>query len=219
MSNLKNTPACAAISSALVHELTGDEARLNESLDSAVSLLRDTLGLSNDLKMELARNCLVHDHEAGAKEVMREVMRNASSNAAMAKAVAVFEKVGRGDLGQNLAQEARQQVIDLVASGAAKAKEGDFRGAVSLMAEAVNKLPDNPTVVFNAAVAVLKCLENMGWDDRLGEYALSLIGTVRKLDPINAKLPALASLHQQILKKYKIQPGRTPSKELAARKN
>jgi hypothetical protein len=58
----------------------------------------------------------------------------------------------------------------------------------------------------------------MGWDDRLGEYALSLIGTVRKLDPINAKLPALASLHQQILKKYKIQPGRAPAKESLARK-
>lgn len=218
MGNLKNTPACSAISSAMVHEVTGNEGRLNEALDNAVSLLRDTTGLSNDLKMELARNCLEHEHEDGAKEVMREVMRNAQNNNAMAKAVAVFEKVGRADLGQSLAQEARQQVIDLVASGAAKAKEGDFRGAVSLMAEAVNKLPDNPTVVFNAAVAVLKCLENMGWDDRLGEYALSLIGTVRKLDPVNPKLPALASLHQQILKKYKIQPGRASAKEAVARK-
>jgi len=75
-------------------------------------------------------------------------------------------------------------VIDLVASGAAKAKEA-IHGAVSLMAEAVNKLPDNPTVVFNAAVAVLKCLENISWDDRLGEYALSLIGTVRQANRIN----------------------------------
>ncbi|WP_338846045.1 response regulator [Massilia sp. W12] len=218
MGNLKNTPACSAISSAMVYELTGDELRLNESLDNAVELLKDTLGLSNDLKMELARNCLEHEHEDGAKEVMRDVMRNAQNNAAMAKAVAVFERAGHGDLGQALAQEARQQVVDLVQNGAARAKEGDYRGAVSLMAEAVNKLPDNPTVVFNAAVAVLKCLENMGWDDRLGEYALSLISTVRKLDPINSKLPALASLHQQILKKYKIQPGRAPSKENATRR-
>ena len=218
MSNLKNTSACSAISSAMLHEHTGNETRLAESLNAAVELCRDTQGLSNDVKMELARNCLQNNHADGAKEVMREVMRNAPNNAVMAKAVAVFEKAGSPDLGRQLAQEARQQVVDLVASGASKAREGDYRGAVSMMAEAVNKLPDNPQVVFNAAVAVLKCLENMGWDDRLGEYALSLIGTVRKLDPVNPKLNALSSLHQQILKKYRITPGRAATKEQAQRR-
>jgi hypothetical protein len=133
---------------------------------------------------------------------MREVMRNAPNNAAMARAMAVFEKAGRGELALSLAQQARQEVVDLVASGASKAKEGDYRGAVQMMVEAVNKLPDNPTVVFNAAVAVLKCLENIGWEERLGQYALTLIDTVRRLDPVNPKLNALSGLHQQILKKY-----------------
>lgn len=133
---------------------------------------------------------------------MRDVMRNASNNAAMAKAMSVFEKAGRGDLAASTAQESRQQVVDMVAAGANKAKEGDFKGAVVLMVEAVNKLPDNPQVAFNAAVAVLKCLENLGWEERLGQYAVTLIDSVRRLDPINSKLPALAGLHQQILKKY-----------------
>lgn len=218
MGGLKNTPACSAISAAMLHEHTGNEVRLAESLEAALGLVRDAIGLSNDTKMELARNCLQNNQAEGAKEVMRDVMRNSPNNAAMTKAVNVFEKLGQGDIGQTLAREARQQVVDLVASGAAKAKEGDYRGAVSLMAEAVNKLPDNPQVVFNAAVAVLKCLENMGWDDRLGDYARSLIDTVRRLDPINTKLPALAGLHQQILKKYKIKAGRPPAKDLTGRK-
>ncbi len=204
----KNASLCSAISSAMLHEYTGNETRLAESLTSALAACKDSTGLSNEMKMELARNCLQNNMEEGASEVMREVMRNASNNAAMAKAMSVFEKAGRGELALSLAQESRQHVVDMVASGAAKAKSGDFRGAVSLMAEAVNKLPDNPQVVFNAAVAVLKCLENMGWDERLGQYALNLIDTVRRLDPINPKLPALAGLHQQILKKYDIKPGR-----------
>ena len=202
MGGQKNTAACSAISSAMVHEYTGNEARLSESLEAALNACKDALGLSPDVKMELARNCLQNNMEEGAADVMRDVMRNASNNAAMAKAMSVFEKAGRPELGTSLAQESRQAVVDLVASGATKAKEGDFRGAVSLMVEAVNKLPDNPQVVFNAAVAVLKCLENMGWEERLGQYALSLIDTVRRLDPVNPKLPALAGLHQQILKKY-----------------
>jgi DNA-binding NarL/FixJ family response regulator/Tfp pilus assembly protein PilF len=202
MGGQKNTVVCSAISSAMVHEYTGNEVRLNESLAAALAACKDAIGLSADTKMELARNCLQNNMEDGAAEVMRDVMRNAPNNAAMSKAMGVFEKAGRTDLAMSTAQESRQQVVDLVAAGANKAKEGDFKGAVALMVEAVNKLPDNPQVVFNAAVAVLKCLENTTWDERLGQYAVSLIDSVRRLDPVNPKLPALAGLHQQILKKY-----------------
>jgi DNA-binding NarL/FixJ family response regulator/Flp pilus assembly protein TadD len=202
MGGAKNTAVCSAISSAMVHEYTGNEERLAESLTAALAACKEATGVSADVKMELARNCLQNNMEAGASEVMRDVMRNAPNNAAMAKAMSVFEKAGRGELALSIAQESRQAVVDLVGLGATKAKEGDYRGAVSLMVEAVNKLPDNPQVVFNAAVAVLKCLENMGWEERLGQYALNLIDTVRRLDPVNPKLPALAGLHQQILKKY-----------------
>jgi tetratricopeptide (TPR) repeat protein len=202
MGGQRNTQVCSAISSAMVHEYTGNEQRLNEALTAALTACKDAIGLSSEAKMELARNCLSNGKEDGAADVMREVMRNAPNNSAMAKAMAVFEKAGKGDMALQLAQESRQAVVDLVAAGASKAKEGDYRGAVQLMVEAVNKLPDNPQVVFNAAVAVLKCLENVGWEERLGQYSLQLIDTVRRLDPVNPKLPALAGLHQAILKKY-----------------
>ncbi len=202
MGGQKNTAVCSAISSAMLHEYTGNDVRLNESLTAALAAARDATGLSADAKMELARNCLQNNMEDGAAEIMRDVMRNAPNPAAMAKAMGVFEKAGRTDLAMTTAQESRQQVVDLVASGANKAKEGDFKGAVALMVEAVGRLPDNPQVVFNAAVAVLKCLEHTGWEERLGQQAVALIDSVRRLDPVNPKLPALAGLHQQILKKY-----------------
>ncbi|TFW11406.1 response regulator [Massilia arenosa] len=202
MGGQKNTNVCSAVASAMVHEYTGNEERLNEALTQALAACKDAVGLSDGVKLELVRTCLDNNMEEGAAEVVREVMRNAPNNAAMSKAMAVLEKAGRAELATTLAQQARQEVVDLVASGANKAKEGDYRGAVQMMVEAVNKLPDNPTVVFNAAVAVLKCLENMGWEERLGQYALSLIDTVRRLDPLNPKLSALSGLHQAILKKY-----------------
>ena len=202
MGGQKNTAVCSAIASAMVHEYTGNEVRLNEALIAAISAARDATTLSADTKMELARNCLQNNMEAGAMEVMGDVMRNATNNAAMAKAMAVFEKAGKTEMAAAVAQKSRQVVIDMVAAGAQKAKEGDYRGAVDLMTEAVSKMPENPQVAFNAAVAVLKCLEHTGWDKAMGAQAASLIASVRRLDPVNAKLPTLAGLHQQILKKY-----------------
>lgn len=208
MGGQKNSQVCSAIASAMLHEYTGNERRLGESLDTALQACRGSAGLSNAMKMELARNCLDNGREQGAAEVLRDVMRNSANQAAMARAMAVFENAGRADLAQALAQESRQQVADMVAAGAARAKDGDFRGAVQLMLEAVASSPDNPQVLFNAAVAVLKCLENTGWDEHLGRKAIALIGGVRRLDPLNPKLPALSGLHQQILKKYHIRAGR-----------
>jgi DNA-binding NarL/FixJ family response regulator/Tfp pilus assembly protein PilF len=204
----KGTALCSAIASSMVHEYTGNEARLNESLIAALAASKDAPALAPDLKLELARVAIENDMEEGAAEVMREVMRNSQNNTAMGRAMAVFEKAGRGDLAQQLARESRQQVVDLVASGAARAREGDFKGAVALMQEAVAKLPDNPQVVFNAALAVLKALDNGGWDERLGQQAIAYIAGVRRLDPLNPKLPALAGLHQQVLKKYNKSPRR-----------
>lgn len=210
----KGTALCSAIASSMVHEYTGNEPRLNESLLAALAASKDAPALAPDLKLELARVAIENNMEEGAAEVMREVMRNARDGAAIGRAMAVFEKAGRGDLAQQLARESRQQVVDLVAGGAARAKEGDFKGAVALMQEAVAKLPDNPQVVFNAALAVLKCLDNSGWDERLGQQAIAYIAGVRRLDPVNPKLPALAGLHQQVLRKYNKGP-RVPQQKKA----
>ncbi len=202
----KHTPLCSAIASSLVHEYTGNEARLAESLTTALAASKDAPDLRPDIKLELARTCIENGMEEGAAEVVRDVMRNAQNGAAVARAMAVFENAGQAEMAQKLAMESRQQVVDLVATGAAKAKSGDYKAAVVLMQEAATKLPDNPQVVFNAALAILKCLDHDGWDERLGQQAIGYIAGVRRLDPVNPKLPALAGLHQQILKKYDKSP-------------
>jgi DNA-binding NarL/FixJ family response regulator len=198
----KHTGACSAISSAILHEHTGNGERLQQSLDAALAACRDAPDLSSELKLDLARTCLGHDMEAGATEVMRDVMRNASSGQALAKAMSVLEQAGRAELATQLAQESRQHVVDLVANGAERAKAGDYHGAVELMQEAAARLPRNPQVAFNAALAILRCLEHTGWDEQLAHELPGLVDKLRRLDPRNPKLPALAGLHQQILKKY-----------------
>ncbi len=198
----KHTPACSAIASSMVHDFTGNEARLGQALEAALAASHAAPELRPELKLELARVCIDNGRQDSAAGVVRDVMQNARDNAAMAKAMAVFEQAGQAETARQLAQESRQHVVDLVSSGAARARSGDYRGALALMQEAVAKLPDNPQVVFNAALAALKCLENQGWDEKLGRQALGYIAGVRRLDPVNPKLPALAGLHRQILNKY-----------------
>jgi tetratricopeptide (TPR) repeat protein len=199
-------PACRALSAALVHSRLGNGEQAVQELSNAVAACRNTDGISNDMKMELAKHCLQHELEGDASEVMRDVMSNAADQTALAKALEVFEQAGRKDLGETVVKESRRQVVELVSGGVEKAKQGDFRGAVELMTAAARKLPDNPQVAFNAAVAVLKYLENIGWEQKLGELGRDYIDAARRLDPNNPRLAPLGDLYQSILKKYGIRP-------------
>jgi len=214
LAGVKKTAACRAISAALIHEQQGDAERAAEELSNAVAACRDGVGLSNSMKLALAKSCLENDLEDGASEVMLDVMNNASDGVAMAKAMKIFEKAGRRELAESIAKESRKQVIALVSTGAEKAKLGDFRGAVVLMTEAAHKFPDNPQVVFNAALALLKCLENMGWDNRMAENARWYVESARRLDATNPRLTPLAELYQAVLKKYSITPAHVAAKPM-----
>jgi tetratricopeptide (TPR) repeat protein len=202
----KKSEACRAFSSAMILEQTGDAESAAEQFSTAVAACRDGVSLSNDLKMDLAKSCLLNDLEDDASEILLEVMNNATDSAAMVKAMKVFEKAGRKDLADAIAKESRKQVIGMVSSGAEKAKQGDFHGAVALMTEAARRFPDNPQVVFNAALALLKCIENKGWDNNLAGQARWYIDSCRRVDPTNPRLAPLADLYQTVLKKYAIMP-------------
>ena len=201
---------CHAMSSAMLFSETGDAARAAAELARAVEACRDSTGLSTEMKIVLAKNCLAHQLEDGATEVMLEVMNNASNSAATADVMRMFEQAGRPDLATRTETESRRIVVELVSSGAEKARQGDYRGAVTLMMEAVKKLPENPQVVFNAAVAVLKYLDNLGWDPQLGERARLLVDKSRRLDAANPRLASLVALHQEILNKYGIDTAAIP---------
>ena len=120
----------------------------------------------------------------------------------LSKAIGVFESAGKGHLARELAQRSQREVMELVAQGVQKAKQGDFRGSVDLMLSAARKSPDNPQVVLNAALATLKCIENMGWDNPTGEHARELIEAARRLDPMNPRLKAIRTLYEDLQRKY-----------------
>ncbi|TDK65948.1 response regulator [Sapientia aquatica] len=197
------TAACKAISNAFIHAKNNDP-RLIDELNAAVAANRENIGLSTNLKLDLVKNCLKSDMDDAASEVVLEVMRNSTNKKEMTRAIGVFESEGKGFLGKQLAEQSRAEVMELVAAGVKKAKEGDFRGSVELMASAAKQLPNNAQVVMNAALAFLKCLEHDGWEQGLAEQCRRLIDNSQRLDPGNQRIAAMRKLYDELQKKYGI---------------
>ena len=117
--------ACKTYLSGMLHEARGETEEAAADFASAATAFQATSGLSNDLKLSLAKTCLEHGMQGEASTILLEVMNNSHDNAATAKAIAVFAEAGHGDLAEEVAKESRRQVVALLSSGAEMAKAGD----------------------------------------------------------------------------------------------
>lgn len=209
MQGMEQTEACSALSSAIVLSQAGEKDQALAALNRAVAASRTNAALSGDLKIDLVKSCLEHQLHDAAAEVISEVMRNAADDHALAKAKSVLEKAGLQSMADELELKTRQDVLDLVATGAKHAERSDYEGAVDFMLQAVRKTPGNTQVGLNAALALLKLIEHQGWNEKFAAQARGLVDRARRSDPSNPRLASLTAYFQNMLSKYGIQPGRS----------
>lgn len=206
MAGLAKTRSCTNLSSALLHVKKGDTEKAGEAIKALFSDQDNAQPLSLKLKSELARACFATNLDNHGAEVILDIMRNAPDARTLAGTQSLLKEAGKAELGEQLAKQMDSEVKDLVAEGARKAQTGDYEGAVQFMLSAVRKMPGNVHVLFNATLALLKYIENCGWNDRFAGQARDLMERARKQDPGNARLPALTAFYYTLLKKYGIQP-------------
>jgi tetratricopeptide (TPR) repeat protein len=200
MSGLDKTPACRAMASALLHTHNKDGKRA--VLELGLAIAANKADISSDLTLALVHTCLANNLDAEAMAVTLEAMGPSPAGPAMAKAMRVFEQAGRGEMAQSLKQAGRKQAMAAIASGIAKAKVGDFHGAMTVLGQAAQQMPDNPLVLFHATMATLKCLDSLEWDPATAKQAALLLVRARKLEPDNTHLAPLEEMYAAISRKH-----------------
>lgn len=202
MGSLPATPICSSLSKALYHTKTGDTEQAQAALQSALQEGADVSSVSVVLKQELVKACLDNDLHAEGSQLVMDILRNSADERIVEQTRAILHERGCGELSEELEERVHSEVKNLIAAGADMVRGGDFDGAVREMMSAVQKMPGNPHVLFNAALALLRHIENRGWNERFASQARALITRVRRLDPANPRLEALTGFMQQLVKKY-----------------
>jgi DNA-binding response OmpR family regulator/Tfp pilus assembly protein PilF len=200
MSGLDKTPACRAMASALLHTHNKDAKRAAVELGLAIAA--NKTGISTDLTLGLVRTCLANNLDAEAMAVALDAMGPSPAGPQMAKAMQVFEQAGRGEMAQSLKQAGRKQALAAISAGTAKARTGDFHGAMTILAEAVQQMPNNPLLLFHATMATLKCLDSLEWDAATAKQAALFLVRARKLEPDNTHLAPLEEMYAAISRKH-----------------
>ena len=135
--------------------------------------------------------------EAFAHRVLRHGMRGGDEQGC--------EQEGQGERGEKA--EHRD-----AAPQPHSAHAGDFDGAVAEMMNAARKMPGNPHVLFNAALALLRHIENRGWNEAFAAQASALIERAQRLSPANPRLTAITEFMHELMKRFGIAPGRPQPK-------
>lgn len=192
---------CGPLSRALLHQCTGDREAAREALQQAVRASGQG-DLPTSLKHELIKACLDNALEAEGSELVVDVLRNATDQQTIEETRALLRARGREDLSERIEERLYTEVKGYVTAGAEKAQAGDYDGAVAEMMNAVRKMPGNPHVLFNAALALLRHMEHRGWSERFAAEARNLINRTRKLDPQNPRLDAITRFMENLATRF-----------------
>ena len=197
---------CKALSTAMVATKAGNSAAADEALSDALRLNDPRLDSSVLLKKELARICIENKQDEKAAGVIMDIMRHAADDTAVESIKDMLVYLGRPELGENLASKVRTEVRNIMTEGAQLAQSGDYDGAVRQMLQAVERLPGNTQVLFNAALALLKHIEHKGWNGHFASNAKDFIERIKLQDPGNERLSVMISFFHSLMKKNGIRP-------------
>jgi hypothetical protein len=116
----------------------------------------------------------------------------------------MFRKIGLHDKGREIIRDSSREVIALNNQAVRMAQEGDLKGSVDLLMQAVAEYQENTVIVLNAAHAILAYMQTQGWDEELSKAAKEYLSTVKSQDPDNQKYLMLTDMYKEIARHHGI---------------
>ncbi len=199
-----NLEACRAISSALLMESMGNGNAAITELNAAVAAVYGARGLSRRLRLGLVDSCLQYKLDKDAAGVVIGMMNDEDNALSLEDAVGVFEKAGRHDLARGVGETVNLQVGELLDNAAQQMEQGEHKTAVSTLSLALRKAPNNLPVLYATIGAMVRQLDELGWEAATGEQAGVLLQRLARMDGGNPEYDRLVQLYGGAQRKYGI---------------
>ncbi|MCG2575644.1 response regulator [Dechloromonas sp. XY25] len=157
---------------------------------------------SQRLAVDLAHACYATGQAGEGARIMRQVAaENHEDQHLISHITQVFEQTGQGDAGKAILDEVGKEIIELNNRGVLAARSGDLAGAVQLLIQAAEQVP-NLQFLVNAAKAIYTLMDQQGWDNDLAARALSYLQRAQRKDRKSAKVASARQLYMTVAKKY-----------------
>ena len=208
----KQAELAALVTESLCLNSEGSADKARQLVDQALALQKTMSEeaaekgkpVSQRLAVDLAHACYATGKEAEATKIMRQVAaENHEDKNLIDHITSVFEKTGQPDAGKAMLEQVGKEIVELNNKGVMAARSGDLEGAVQLLIQAAEQVP-NLQFLINAAKAIYALMDKKGWDAQLAARALDYLQRAQRKDRKSAKVASARELYVTVAKKYGI---------------
>ena len=122
---------------------------------------------------------------------------------ARVQAAAQAKRQIKAAAGKAILDQVGKEIVDLNNRGVMAARSGDLEGAVKLLIQAAEQVP-NLQFLVNAAKAIYTLMDQKGWDAELAARALDYLQRAQRKDRKSPKVASARHLYVTVAKKYGI---------------
>ena len=185
--------------------LLGDTTAMQQAYKSMQVAIGDQRDIDNEQRMAMLQAAVSVGDEVAASSLAKNLYADFHGNEQMLDRVDSFLTGAVGDQLKHLKSEALQHVEDLNRRAINIAKSGKLRDAVD---EFIRLAEQHPilAIMLNASVAIVKWMEQNGYDPYMGNKLEQYIHIMKKRDPGNPKLSMIMEAQSLLVKKTVEQP-------------
>lgn len=204
----KEAEMVSLVMQSLAYQHSGDNAAAKQVLEHALrvkdSIPKESqIELSPTVIMGVAQACLeVGDKEAGEAILRQVAAENNEDLAIVAKIRDVYEKTGHSDSAQALLDDVNREIVDINNRGVIIARQGDLEGAVKMLTEAADRVP-NVQFLANATKAIFALIDKSGWDEVLADRGFSYLSMANIKDSASPRVASARDFVAAICSKHK----------------
>jgi tetratricopeptide (TPR) repeat protein len=190
-----------SLTQSYVYKKMNDDAKAMKTMVEAQKILdSSSIEISTELKMELARAYFVNgDQEKGNDIVKHIVQENHDNNQMLDDIRSVFRESGMEDMGEQIIEETRQEVVSLNNDGVKLVRQGKLTEAISYFEKAAAQLPENKIINANAAQVTMLYMKENGVNRQSLMDAKTYLDRVRKIDENYQDLPMLKAMYYELV--------------------
>jgi len=206
----KQAEMAGLVMESLCLQKEGATEKAQQMVEQALELHKEVLAKASDsgkqssqrLAIDLAHACLATGNEDAGKDILKKVAAENNEDPHLIGQInEVFDKTGNAAAGKALLDQVGKEIIELNNRGVLAARSGDLDGAVQLLIQAAEEVP-NLQFLVNAAKAIFTLLDRKGWDAELAAKGLHYLQRAHAKDRKSAKVASARELYTTVAKKY-----------------
>jgi tetratricopeptide (TPR) repeat protein len=208
----KQVELAALVTESLCLKSEGSPDKAQHLVEQALALQKEIkqeaaekgLHVSQRLAVDLAHACYATGNDGEAAKIMRQVAAENHEDMNLIEHItSVFEQTGQPGAGKAMLEQVGKEIVELNNKGVLAARSGDLEGAVRLLIQAVEQVP-NLQFLVNAAKAIFTLMDQKGWNETLATQALDYLQRAQRKDRKSPKVASARELYATVAKKYGI---------------